>query len=108
MSLETALTTATKRMIDLSTSHISHEDFRLFGAVRGLTPRTVPHEYGLVVFVASDSRYVQDAVDCMRGVGISKEFIAIYKAAADLGDDVMIINFDRDGDVIDGLPTFNW
>jgi hypothetical protein len=104
---EFRLDVASKRMIDLSTAHITNRDIRLFGVIGSMRPRAVAHEYGLIVFVCSDEEHVAECVDNMRQVGASDAFINIYKMATRTGGDCMLINFDQDGDLIEGLPTFD-
>src|SRR4051812_41208253 len=65
------LDVASKRMIDLSTAHITNRDIRLFGVIGSMRPRAVAHEYGLIVFVCSDEEHVAECVDNMRQVGAS-------------------------------------
>jgi hypothetical protein len=102
------LTPSVRRMIDLSTAHIEKNDMRVFGMLGNMKPRAVSHEYGLIVFVNSDPNSLDEAVACMKAEGVSDAFIAIYAAAAKMGGDVMAINFDRDGEIQEGLPTFDW
>lgn len=108
VSAELNLTPSARRMIDLSTAHIEKDDMRVFGMLGNMKPRAVSHEYGLIVFVNSDPNSLDEAVACMKAEGVSDAFIAIYAAAAKMGGDVMAINFDRDGEIQEGLPTFDW
>jgi len=80
-----------KRMLDLSTSHMTKGDAELMsdrhGHYCGSLPRIVQHAHE----------------------GFSVDLRAIYRAAALQGDrEVRLINFDQDADVLEGLPTFDW
>lgn len=102
------LASATKRMIDLSTSHMTKGDSQLMlraeHSQTGL-PRIVSHEYGWIVFVSSDAS--SEYAKAMELFGFSPDFVRIYMAAASVGGDVMLINFDSDAPVVEGLPTFD-
>lgn len=98
---------ATKRMIDLSTSHLTKRDDELMPWTKGPgLPRVTSHDYGYIVFVCSEGVTAQIAA--MRDAGYSAEFQAIYRDAAQMGGDVMLINFDSAADQVEGLPTFEW
>lgn len=92
--------------VDLSLSHIRPEDTVIDTIGEGFLPRMIDHEYGLIVFVSSDPDDLPLALADMHEAGFSEAFITIYEAAAAMG--VMLIHFDRDGAVINGLPTFDW
>jgi hypothetical protein len=103
------LAPAVKRMIDLSTSHLTEEDTDLMRLAINTSidlPRITPHRYGWIIFVSSD--FSTEQAEAMKTFGFSDAMIAIYTAAAAMGGDVMILNFDSDADQVEGLPTFNW
>jgi hypothetical protein len=101
-----------KRMLDLSTSHMTKGDAELMsdrhGHDCGSLPRIVQHAYGFIVFVCSEPDNLVAAVAAMVDAGFSVALMAIYEAAATQGGDVMLINFDQDADVLEGLRTFDW
>jgi hypothetical protein len=101
-----------KRMLDLSTSHMTKDDAELMsdrhGHDCGSLPRIVQHAHGFIVFVCSDTESRWRALVSMEEGGFSNALRAIYQDAAALGSDLMLINFDQDADVLEGLPTFDW
>jgi hypothetical protein len=100
------LKNATKRMIDLSTGHMTSTDAQILAEYRGSPPRTMPHSHGFIVFVCSDDVGFQ--LKTLTERGHSPEFRNIYEMAAGMGGDVMLINFDADAALIEGLPAFDW
>lgn len=101
------LNEAVNTMLDLSTSHLSaHDAWLLSNRGSHDRPRSVEHEYGWIVFVASDPEHVVEVGREMRERGHSPGMIRIYECAAALG--VMLINFDADGEVIEGVPVHDW
>jgi hypothetical protein len=106
MENHTDISAAFKRMLDLSTSHLAKDDISKFRYAPGV-PRITEHEYGLIVFVTSEPDAVRSYLIAMNEAGISQAAIAIYMHAS-ANSDVMLINFDAAGDVIEGLPTFDW
>jgi hypothetical protein len=102
------LSEATKRMLDLSTAHLTQQDAKALEAGEILGPRIVSHRHGWVVYVTSDPDAVRAAVGLMRQTGASEAFIKIYESACKMGGDYMLINFDQDAETLDGLETFDW
>lgn len=107
---------AIKLMVDLSTAHMAHKDTRLcskyaddtnHGAANGL-PRMIWHAYGYLVFVDSDPEITQSRLAAMRDAGFSEAFCDLYNRAASSENPIYLINFDRDGEVIETLPVFTW
>lgn len=77
-------------MLDLSTRHINWRNGIDWGELRANE-----HEYGWVVFLPEKE-----------AEGIPAWFAPIMEHASRF--DCMIVNFDRDADVIDGLPMWDW
>lgn len=69
-------------------------------------PRSIPHAHGTILFVNSDG--ADDAAHALRERGHTEALIKIYVQAARMGGDIMLINFDQDADMVEGLPTFEW
>ena len=99
-------------MIDLSTQHVTHEDtVRLdimaeYGGCLPGMPRAAKHDYGWFIFMSADD--VEEKIAAMKAIGASDALVAIYVAAANLGGDLMVINFDSSADTVEGIPTFDW
>jgi hypothetical protein len=101
-----------KLMVDLSTAHMTAMDNRRCSKLAkedlsGATPRIVAHAYGYIIFVTSDPEAVQRYLRGLRKAGFSQAFIDIYRRAA-TSEKIMLINFDRDADQSDKLPSFDW
>lgn len=79
-------------MLDLGTAHMpcSKPEFG--------TCRNVEHEYGYVVFVSGEED--QEVAE------IPEWLLPAYKRAQERS--CILINFDRDGEVAVGLPTWEW
>jgi hypothetical protein len=106
---------AIKRLIDLSTSHMTAKDATLcdeldiFGSSpEENLPRIIEHNYGYIIFVTSDPETMQTYLDGLRQAGFSEAFVDIYHRAATSENTIMMINFDRDAAPIDELPSFDW
>jgi hypothetical protein len=99
--------TAIKLMLDLSTAHMTAEDNQRCSEradeILGGYPRIVEHAYGYIVFVSTE-----DVAANLREEGFSEAFVDIYSRAAASDPAIMLINFDSDADVIEGLETFDW
>jgi hypothetical protein len=91
------------KYLDLTTAHLPEEEMQQIATA---PPRVIPHEYGAWVNVQHDDT---DEVDeQFTEDGTFPVLAAIVKYARELDDDINWINFDRDGEPIDGLPTFDW
>jgi hypothetical protein len=95
-------------MWDVSTSHLTKEDAEKLreGRFDGL-PRTIPHEYGGIVFLDSGWVSMVDAAAELRRRGMSESFVELYLTAC-RDKAALLINFDRDAQVLPGIPTFEW
>lgn len=83
-----------RKVLDLSTAHAPSPN-PPFGAVRG-----EQHQTGWVLFVGGDVASEDDLhrlADWLR---------PIYRMA--LQEDAILINFDRDAEIVDSLPTYEW
>lgn len=101
-----------KKMLDLSTAHMSPQDMELVeryaGAGRVVSlPRLYPHTYGAFLFTCSDPYSVECAVKALREAGFSEAFIRIYEMGCSDGE-IVAINFDGDADQFEGLEVFEW
>lgn len=95
-------------MIDLSTSHMTRQDDEILSHhadTISRLPRVSSHQHGYIVFVCSDNVAYQ--IETLRVRGHSDAFIKIYEAAATDGD-CMLVNFDPDGEMVEGLEAFDW
>lgn len=99
-----------EKICTLSTIHLTLEDSHFLDMHAGLNnigfdlPRIENHEYGWFIFLASseDRRYAK----ALKAKGASKALVGIFKLAASQG--FSFINFDRDGEEVDGLNRFDW
>lgn len=83
-------------MLVLSTAHLPETVFKALEKEADrdtFVSRSIPHEYGVIVY-ANEPRES------------APELAAIITHAQLLG--CSWINFDRDADTIDGLPTWSW
>jgi hypothetical protein len=83
-----------QKVLDLSTAHV-HRGFPEWGDVR-----IAEHEEGWILFVNGDI----DPAD--PDYGIPEWLQPAYQKALDHG--CSLINFDKDGDRDDTLPTWEW
>ena len=81
-------------MLDLTTGHMPSSDPD-FGGMRH-----VSHEYGFIVFVNGDTDIDKDTA------GVPEWIKPAYLLAQKY--DCILINFDRDGDQIEGIPSWEW
>jgi len=81
-------------MLDLTTGHMPSSDPDFSGM------RHVSHEYGFIVFVNGDTDIDEDTS------GVPDWIKPAYLLAQK--HDCILINFDRDGDQIEDLPTWEW
>lgn len=94
------------RYLDLSTAHLTEAEMCAveadFPALDDAGPRVIVHEYGAWVNVASDPEAVEppDFAEHYPNV------IACLRRAREL--DCEWINFDRDAQADEALPTYNW
>jgi hypothetical protein len=105
------LEAARRVMWELSTSHMTQRDATILDGSCGFSdlPRICLHDHGYIVFVGGGSP--EELVGPLRNIterGLSEAFYAIYLAAATDPMPPVLINFDPEGDVINGLPTFDW
>jgi len=93
-----------RKVLDISTGHITFQDNDILG---GDSPpiATEPVEAGFLVYLGTDENetleHIQEASNVM-----SPEFVNILRWAAVHKCD--IIKIDRDGELYEGLPTFDW
>ena len=94
-------------MWDVSTSHMTKKDAAIMAACPDNSlPRTHPHDYGGLVFVDSDPDAIKAASIELTKRGMSEEFVSLYIHAC--RDRLcMLLNFDRDGQVLAGIPVFD-
>jgi hypothetical protein len=100
---------AIKLMVDLSTAHITIRDN---GLLYGLAHtdnapllRVIVHHYGFIVFTKGPDPQLTASLGEM---GFSDAFIDLYDRAAGSIPPVLLLNFDCDGETVEGLPTFDW
>lgn len=101
-----------RKYLDLSTGHMTHRDNELLATVNkedalcGLDlPLVRPFEYGNFVWVP-DTEDRDQYESGYAKYGFSPEFIGVLRYARENGCDW--VNFDRDADTCEDLPTFNW
>lgn len=94
-----------RRFMDLSTAHITLEDHDLLAGEHP-HPIRYPYNYGWFVHVPEDATLRPEFIRDLEIIGFSAEFVALVRKAMDEG--CCYICLDQDGDVEDGLPTFDW
>lgn len=98
--------------LDVSTSHITERDGELLTRIGMEANTALPlfvsnHPYGHWVDVHPDIKDQPDAYfQALNAAGFSQEFCDILRAADEI--DCIVINFDADGLIYEGLPQFEW
>ena len=88
--------TGVQLYLDLSTGHVSHEDWLKMKEWNGPI-RVRHHRYGLIMWVSDDREEFNDLPETIRQ-------IAIYAKA----NGCWLINFDQDAQIINGLDYYDW
>ena len=97
----------TQKLADLSTAHISLRDSELLK--RWTNENSGPliayrkGEYGWFIYMPSD---VKDALKSMAELGSTQEFVELVKNLCAQG--VAVLCLDRDGEVEQNIPKFDW
>ena len=86
------MNTGIRNMLDLSTAHMPSEEPDFGGH------RVTKHEYGFIVFVPGS--------DVLWDRGTPQWLHPCMKRAQEEG--CILINFDRDAGIVDGLPCWEW
>jgi len=97
-SVSEAYDTGVELYLDLSTGHVSHEDWLKLQEWNEDSPiRVRHHRYGLIMWIPDDREEFNDLPETIRQ-------IAIYAKA----NGCWLINFDQDGQIINGLDCYAW
>jgi len=96
--------------LDLSTGHLSQNDFDILQEVantkNGDFPfRVVDHEFGLLVFMPPPVD-LQEVLEELPESGISPNLLNVLDYAQELK--CSLLNFDQDGGTIEQLPIYDW
>lgn len=89
------------KYLDLSTAHITYGDNMRLTSGGGVGVRCCSHDHGFIVFI--NSEYAREDIEAS---GLSIDFLNVYLYAIKNGCD--LVNFDSDGEIIDGLAVNNW
>ena len=84
-------------MLVLSTGHLPQQVMQVLeneSAKNSHLTRNIAHEYGAIIYTEEPRE------------GTPPELITVIQYAKSVG--CLWINFDRDADTIDGLPTWSW
>ena len=112
------MTPTITKVFDVSTTHISPNDMRLIETtarahreegIFAKPPTTLivyDYEEGCFVFAAIEDDEAENFYTTLEGHGLSHEFIALLRLAKQFG--CKFLQLDRDGEIYDNLPTFNW
>ena len=107
-----------RKILDLSTAHITNDDSAILDSYADSGADRItkypsqalvvyPHaEYGYLVSCSQSGCELRDTLQNMSVAGFSKEFIAIFEAAATQG--MAYILLDRDAPQCEELPVFDW
>lgn len=97
------------KCLDLCTSHVTVKDQAKLddehNCFADVGPRKSNHEYGWIIFLGHPEQ-VEEFSTAAKRAGMSKAFCDVIKYA--LKRKCSLIQFDRDADIIPGLPTFEW
>ena len=97
-SVSEAYDTGVELYLDLSTGHVSHEDWLKMKEWNEDSPiRVRHHRYGLIMWVPDDREEFNDLPDSFRQ-------IVVYAKA----NSCWLINFDQDAQIINGLDYYDW
>ena len=109
------MTPTITKVFDVSTNHISKRDDEIIlatshafkeGDVACTDLIVYEYEEGCFIFAAIEDDVVEDFYTTLEGQGLSHEFIALLRLAKQFG--CKYLQLDRDGEIYDNLPTFNW
>ena len=90
--------TGVQLYLDLSTGHVSYEDWLKMKEWNEDSPiRVRHHRYGLIMWILIDREYYDELPE-------SVKLVAIYAKA----NGCWLINFDQDGQIINGLDCYDW
>lgn len=98
--------TPIKRLVELSTEHITEEDGKLLGNAYKNKESFVciyPNEYGAFVVLGEEK---ENILPLLQESGFSKEFINLLQWGYDNCYD--FLRLDSDADSIADLPTYSW
>jgi hypothetical protein len=102
----TPLDLGLRRMIELSTKHLTQEDQHLIRSTYAHAyPRIVLHQCGAIVFLER-REFSDDQVRLLKLHGFSDPFIAIFRHATTTTADVRLINFTTEAEPLSHLPVF--
>lgn len=84
-------------MLVLSTGHLPEETVRKVSARELKISRMIPHDYGFILYVPEESEGFHEEDEPLENI------IRVARQ-----HNIVWLNFDRDAEVIDDLPTFEW
>lgn len=84
----------TSKMLNTSTMHMPNED------PDWKRVRHCEHEYGFIAFVNGDTTEAEEKR------WVPEWLLPLHRLAQQ--HNCILINFDRDGDAIEGIPTYDW
>ena len=97
-SASEAYDTGVELYLDLSTGHVSYEDWLKLQEWNEDSPiRVRHHRYGLIMWILIDRKYYDELPE-------SVKLVAIYAKA----NGCWLINFDQDAQIINGLDYYDW
>lgn len=97
----------THKYLDASTGHITERDSSVLQDNHDLGIRVLPDEYGFFISLAAfKDEETKKEVTRRASEVLSYAFFQLVEYAVENGCDY--INLDRDADLIDGLPSFDW
>jgi hypothetical protein len=94
-----------RKVLDISTGHITFQDNEILGGDNTVIA-CEPVEAGFFVYLGTGSEALEHIQDVNEAGNMSPAFINILRWAVMVGCD--IIKIDRDGELYEGLPTFEW
>ena len=101
-----------RKYLDVSAAHMTEQDNDLLAKaledgdkVNMVLPHTLPYSYGNWVWVP-DAEEMESHESMYTSYGFSPAFVGVLKYARE--NDCDWVNFDRDGEVCEDLPTHEW
>lgn len=104
-----------KKVLDIGIAHITATDNKLLrehiGDGEDFPVTILDYRYGFLVSAwhhcnAMESEEVEEFKKNFLEVGFSKDLLALLKLACEAG--CLWLQLDQDGDVVEGLPVFQW
>jgi hypothetical protein len=99
----------TNQLASVSTANILERDGKLLLDLNAELSGAIAQRYGglgIIFHVCAEETDFYRQLRDLRDAGLSEEFLNVLRAVRNAGIEYVDIN--ADGDVVEGLPTFDW